>query len=369
MSICLHTSGPYIINAHQPQRICLSTSQSKAHHCSKHFAIPALRHTHIDPTGYTLAFVLSVELPADMLVAEVDLKLLLAIQYVCEKAYIAVPWDDVARVMGPATTGSDILDYLASTRTQMVARGLDVPPPLNLPGKIEKVNRESPHNSNSSDDDDEARDVDDSDIKYGEPMAKRAKMSTKDSSKRKVHDDTDDGEHMNAEIIITGQRRLGSEDDYASKPKTDPRALYKKGLVVCPPPVRKDVHEAVDNNRKVVDTVKSGLKHHHVKDHDVKDDQVKHHQTKGPDVQPPLNSPKKMKIDFLVSPTPANTDVPTTAVQKRKVVTNDKNFSGAHDWSMGNPIPHSYQSGLREIFKQHHERYPDPSNHISSTRQ
>ena len=313
------------MNVHQTQRICLSTSQSKAHHYSKDFAIPALRHTHIDPIVYTLALFLSVELPADMLVAEVDLKLLLAIQYVCEKAYIAVPWDDVARVMGPATTGSDILDYLATTRTQMVARGLDVPPTLNLPGKIEKVNRNSPCHSSSSDDDDEAWDVDDSNVKYRKPMARRAKMSTKGSSKGKVHDDTDDGEHMNAEIIITGQRQLDLKDGCASRPKTDPRTLYMKGLVVSPAPMKKDVHKAVVHSRKVVDTVKSGSEHHHVKDH----------QTKGPDVPPPLNFPGKMKIDFIVSPNPAKKDVPTAAVQKGKVVTNNKNFSGAHDWRHG----------------------------------
>ena len=339
MSICIRTCGLYIMNVHQPQRICLCTSQSKAHHCCKDLATPALRHTHTDPTLYVLAFVFSVELPANMLIAEVDLRLLLAIQYVCEKSYIAVPWDDVARVMGPATTGSGILDYLATTRTQMVARGLDVPPPLNFPGKIEKVNRNCPDYPNSSDDNDEAWDVDDSDIKYGEPMAKRAKMSTKGSSKRKGQHDTD-----------------------------DPRTLYKKGLVVSPTPVKKDVHEAVVHDRKVVDTVESGSEHHHLKDDHVKDDHAEDHQTKRLDGPPPLNFPGKMKIDFLVSPTTTKKDVPITVVQKRKAVTNDDSFSGAQDWSMGNPNPHSYQSGLRGRFEQRHERYPDPSNPTSWTR-
>ena len=279
-----------------------------------------------------------------MPVAEVDLKLLLAIQYVCEKSYIAVPWDDVALVMGPATTGSGILDYLATTRTRMVARGLDVPPPLNFPGRTEKVNRNSPDYPNSSDDNDEAWVVDDSDIKYGEPMTKRAKMSTKGSIKRKVRNGTD-----------------------------DPGTLYKESLVISPTPVKKDVNEAVAHNRKVVDTNKSGSRHHHKKDDHVKDGHVKDHhaedhQTKGLDGPPPLNFPGKMKIDFLISPTSTKKDVPTTIVQKRRVVTNDNSFSGAHGWSMGNPISHSYQSGLRGRFEQRHERYPDPSNHTSWNR-
>ena len=305
-----------------------------------------------------------------MLVAEVDLKLLLAIQYVCEKAYIAVPWDDVARVMGPASTGSDILDHLARTRTQMVARGLDVPPPLDFPGKIGKVNTNYPYDSRSSDDNDEARDVDDSDTECGEPSAKRAKIITKVSSKRKVHDDTDYGEHMNAEVIITGQRRLDLEDGCASRPKTNLRTLDKKGLVIPPTSTKKDVHEAVIHSRKMVDIVKSGSGHHHVKDDDVKDDDVqnhdvKDHQTRGLDVSPAHNFSGKMKIDFLLSPVPTKKDVHQNIVQKRKMVTNDKIFSVAHDRSMGNPIPYLNQSELRERFEQLHKRYPDPSNHTS----
>ena len=267
-----------------------------------------------------------------MLVAELDLKLLLAIQYACEKAYIAVPWDDVARVMGPATTGSDILDYLATTRTQMVARRLDVPPPLNFPGKIEKINGHSPYYSNSSDDKDEAWDVDDSDIKCGEPIVKRVKTSTQGSSKRKVQDDTGDGEHMNPEVILTGQRWLNSEDNYASHPKTDPRTSYKEGLVVSPTPTKKDVHEAVVRNSQLVDTVKSGSVHNHVRDDHIK----------GLDVPPPL----KMNIGFLVTPTPTKKDLHKPVDQKNKVVMNDDSFSSTQDWSMGNPVPpYSCQSG------------------------
>ena len=143
-----------------------------------------------------------------MLVAELDLKLLLAIQYVCKIAKLAVPWDDIARVMGPAVTASKILQHLATIRSGMVAIGLDVPPPLDFPGKIEISDRKIPYYCYNFDDNDEAWDVDDSDIEYGEPIAERAKMSTEGSSKRKVHDGTDDGDHMNAEVIITGQRWL-----------------------------------------------------------------------------------------------------------------------------------------------------------------
>ena len=283
-----------------------------------------------------------------MLVAEVDSKLLLAIQYACEKASIAVPWDDIAHVMGRATTGCGILDHLATTRTRMIARGLEVPPRLNFPSKIKKVNRKTPSYSNEFGDNDEAWDINDLDIESGDPIAKRAKMSTRVFSSRKVNGDTDEGGHMNAEVIIPGLRRVDLEHDYASHPKTDTRTLYKKGLVVSSASTKKDVHEAVVHNRKVMDTIKSGSEHHHVRGC----------QTKGPDVPPPL---EKMKIAFVVSPTPTKKDVHDTVGQKPNVVTKDNQFSGAHDWSMGNPIPYSYQSGLRERFQQLHERYPDPA--------
>ena len=368
-----------------------------------------------------------------MLVAELDLKLLLAIHYACGKAYIAVPWDDIAREMGPGTTGSDILDYLATTRTQMVARGLDVPPPPSPPSKIKEANRKILYWSNKSDDNDEAWDVDDSDTESGDPIAKRAKMSTKASSTRKVYDDTGDGEYVNAEVVITGQRRLDLADDYASHPKTDPRTLYQKRLIFPPTSTKKDVHEAVFHNGKVVDTVKGGSEHHHMKDadvqvdhakdhqtkglnvppppnfpgkmkigfvvsptptkkdahgavfhdckmvdtvksgsqhHHVKDDHVKNddvqfdhmkdHQVKGLDVAPPPSFPGKMKIGFVVSPTPTKKDIHETVVQKRHVLAYGNNFSGAQVWNMGNPIPYSYQSGLHERFQRLHESYPDP---------
>lgn len=295
-----------------------------------------------------------------MLVAELDLKLLLAIHYACGKAYIAVPWDDIAREMGPGTTGSDILDYLATTRTQMVARGLDVPPPPSPPSKIKEANRKILYWSNKSDDNDEAWDVDDSDTESGDPIAKRAKMSTKASSTRKVYDDTGDGEYVNAEVVITGQRRLDLADDYASHPKTDPRTLYQKRLIFPPTSTKKDVHEAVFHNGKVVDTVKGGSEHHHMKDADVQVDHAKDHQTKGLNVPPPPNFPGKMKIGFVVSPTPTKKDIHETVVQKRHVLAYGNNFSGAQVWNMGNPIPYSYQSGLHERFQRLHESYPDP---------
>ena len=140
--------------------------------------------------------------------------------------------------MGPATTGSDVLDHLATTRTQMVAKRLDVPP-LNFPGTM------------------------------------------------------------------------------------------KIGFVVSPTPT------------KVVNTVKSGSEHDHVKDH----------QALLLNDPPPPNFHGKMKIDFVISQTPTKKDVQKSLVQECNVVTNYNNFSGAYDCMMGNSDPYSYLSGLRERFE------------------
>ena len=109
--------------------------------------------------------------------------------------------DDIAWDMRPAITSSDILQYLATTRTRMVARGLDVPPPLRYCYDSSRVT--------------------------GTAFATKSKQTSSE--------------------LFSGKT--------------------KEGLVVSPTPTKKDVHQAIVQNRKVVDTVKSGSEHHHVKEY------------------------------------------------------------------------------------------------------
>ena len=68
-----------------------------------------------------------------------DQKLLLSFQYASNVAGLAVPWDEIGRVMGEGITGSAVIQHLAKTRTRMIARGLAVPPPLRRGGGTSRI--------------------------------------------------------------------------------------------------------------------------------------------------------------------------------------------------------------------------------------
>ncbi|KAL8688037.1 MAG: hypothetical protein Q9218_005951 [Villophora microphyllina] len=65
-----------------------------------------------------------------------DKKLLLTVQYVCNRRKMKIPWDQVARTMGPAYSGGAIIQHLAKTRKMRVDEGLEVPPPLTKGGNL-----------------------------------------------------------------------------------------------------------------------------------------------------------------------------------------------------------------------------------------
>ena len=155
-----------------------------------------------------------------MIAAELDLKMLLGFQYVCNKANLTVPWDELGQIMGPNITGSAVIQHLAKTRARMLAKGLDVPPPLrrgggssrtamttstttatsvktdnvkstaksskSAPSKMKKSVKKALEYSDESDEDDEAWDNDDSDAEYGQSVAKRAKTNARGSAKRQI---------------------------------------------------------------------------------------------------------------------------------------------------------------------------------------
>ena len=145
-------------------------------------------------------------------------------------AGLTVPWDEIGRVMGEEITGSAVIQHLAKTRTRMISRGLDVPPPLrrgggssripatgtatapttaaitdksnlkakrnakSAPRKAKKATKKGNTISDDSDTDDDWKD-DDSDAEYGEPAAKRAK-TTKGPMKRKIKTEDSDDENI-----------------------------------------------------------------------------------------------------------------------------------------------------------------------------
>jgi hypothetical protein len=67
-------------------------------------------------------------------IEDVNYKLLLAVQYECNRNRVQIPWDAVAKHVEDWCTGGALIQHLAKLRGRMVARGADVPPPLTRGG-------------------------------------------------------------------------------------------------------------------------------------------------------------------------------------------------------------------------------------------
>lgn len=71
---------------------------------------------------------------ANCVVDEMDKRLLLALQSVCNTDGIRLPWDKVGVLMGDQISDGAVIQHLAKLRQRMVIQGLDVPPPLRRGG-------------------------------------------------------------------------------------------------------------------------------------------------------------------------------------------------------------------------------------------
>lgn len=151
-----------------------------------------------------------------------DKTLLLTVQYVCNSAGLAVPWNEIAILMGEGITGGAVIQHLAKLRTRMVTQGLPVPPPLRrggggsriststssgskkktaatkneqttTPAKSKKAGKKAATGSDESEDDDIFND-NDSDATYGEPRPKRVKSDAKGPMRRNIKIEESDEE-------------------------------------------------------------------------------------------------------------------------------------------------------------------------------
>lgn len=77
-----------------------------------------------------LSDLLRQEHSADFKIDDLDKKLLLTIQSVCNAENVKIPWDKVAAIMGEHISDGAVIQHLAKLRIRMVAQNLDVPPPL-----------------------------------------------------------------------------------------------------------------------------------------------------------------------------------------------------------------------------------------------
>ena len=160
-----------------------------------------------------------------------DTKLLLAIQYQCNLAGLAVPYTEIGKIMGEGITGGAVIQHLAKLRLRLIALGHSVPPPLRRGGGSARVSTSASTGSKakavpandgnsqvtatstksnpakpkkkagkkaalSSDESEEEEDSssDDSDADYGEHRAKRAKFGVKGPMRRNLKMEDTDGE-------------------------------------------------------------------------------------------------------------------------------------------------------------------------------
>lgn len=73
-------------------------------------------------------------LVTDLQIDELDKKLILTIQYVCNADGIKIPWDKVGAIMGEGISDGAVIQHLAKLRQRMVSLNLSVPPPLRRGG-------------------------------------------------------------------------------------------------------------------------------------------------------------------------------------------------------------------------------------------
>ncbi|KAL8712738.1 MAG: hypothetical protein Q9220_002946 [cf. Caloplaca sp. 1 TL-2023] len=65
---------------------------------------------------------------------EMDKKLLLTLQWACNKRGVKIPWEMVAEEMGTTISAGAVIQHLAKFRSRMVDQGLEVPPALTRGG-------------------------------------------------------------------------------------------------------------------------------------------------------------------------------------------------------------------------------------------
>lgn len=166
---------------------------------------------------------------------DMDKKLLLTIQSVCNADGVKVPWDKVGAIMGDQITDGAVIQHLAKLRQRMVAQGLSVPPPLRRGGgslistgysgssysaskPTAARNTKSTANKASSnatqgykEEDEEEFDVDkasDPDAEFAEASAKRVKRESKGKKGRvKKENSEDDDEQVPKAMKSNGKRK------------------------------------------------------------------------------------------------------------------------------------------------------------------
>lgn len=151
-----------------------------------------------------------------------DRKLLLAVQWACNKKSVKVPWEMIGREMGETITESAVVQHLAKLRTRMVNEGLPVPPPLTRGGRSTKAT---------------ARPANTDKVKTGR-VTKRGGEKKKAVKKSRLESDTEEEYHTKEEdtpvkkkgkkkSVKKSRSESDTEDEYRAGEEDSP--VNKKG--------------------------------------------------------------------------------------------------------------------------------------------
>ncbi|KAL9604202.1 MAG: hypothetical protein Q9219_000600 [cf. Caloplaca sp. 3 TL-2023] len=78
-----------------------------------------------------------------------DMKLLLTIQWACNQKNIKLPWEMIGHEMGETITESAVVQHLSKKRTRMEEQGIPVPPPLTRGGSNKKKDKKKSENQDT----------------------------------------------------------------------------------------------------------------------------------------------------------------------------------------------------------------------------
>lgn len=178
----------------------------------------------------------------DLQTDDLDKKLILAIQYVCNGDGIRVPWEKVGAVMGEGITDGAVIQHMAKLRQRMVALDLSVPPPLKrgggyalpIPGanlgssrstlsKNTRVVTGAQSSSSAAAGKKKAEnygadETSDSEVAFGKTRSKRFKQGSKDktrSSEAKTYESEEDEEPVSSRV---GEKRKHQRGETRSPP-------------------------------------------------------------------------------------------------------------------------------------------------------
>ena len=170
---------------------------------------------------YPLASILAVDKCTDAVIETKDRCILIAIQSVCSKQNIPIPWDDIGSVLEDKPTGSAITQHLVKLRAFLKSKDIVLPPSprrggmprstpkkssLTSPFKITKSGKKrvkTPGGESSEDT---------SDGEYGKPRVKRPKSSrTSKKTSNEVAEEEEDDDNNNKDNIDNEASEIKAE--------------------------------------------------------------------------------------------------------------------------------------------------------------